>query len=75
MNNSFYGREEQIQDLERLWTKKTSSLVTCRGRRRIGKSTLIEHFAKVSGAAFIKIEGLRPGKQLSNTDELAHFAL
>ena len=34
MNNSFYGREEQIQDLERLWTKKTSSLVSCRGRRR-----------------------------------------
>ena len=75
MNNSFYGREDQIQDLERLWTKKTSSLVTCRGRRRIGKSTLIEHFAKVTGASFIKIEGLRPSKQLSNTDELTHFAL
>ena len=75
MNNSFYGREEQIQDLERLWAKRTSSLVTCRGRRRIGKSTLIEHFAKISGATFIKIEGLRPNKQLTNNDELAHFSL
>jgi len=75
MNCSFYGREEQIGDLERLWTKKTSSLVTCRGRRRIGKSTLVEHFANISDAAFVKIEGLRPGKHLSNRDELAHFAL
>ena len=37
MSNSFYGREEQIQDLERLWAKRTSSLVTRRGLRRHGK--------------------------------------
>ena len=74
MKYSFYGREEQIADLERLWSKRTSSFVTCRGRRRIGKSTLIEQFAKVSGARFIMIEGLRPTKSLSNYSELAHFA-
>lgn len=74
MKYSFYGREEQIADLERLWSKRTSSFVTCRGRRRIGKSTLIERFAEVSGARFIMIEGLRPTKNLSNSSELAHFA-
>jgi len=74
MKYSFYGREEQIADLERLWSKQTSSFVTCRGRRRIGKSTLIERFAEVSGARFIMIEGLRPTKSLSNSSELAHFA-
>ena len=74
MKGSFYGRQEQIADLERLWGKRTSSFVTCRGRRRIGKSTLIEHFAKVSGARLIMIEGLRPAKNLSNSTELAHFS-
>lgn len=74
MKYPFYGREEQISDLERLWGKRTASFVTCRGRRRIGKSTLIEHFAEVSGARFIMIEGICPAKNLSNGSELAHFA-
>ena len=38
----FIGRNEQLDALSQLWGKRTSSLVTCRGRRRIGKSTLIE---------------------------------
>ncbi len=70
----FYGREDLIDALFRLFRKRTSSLVTCRGRRRIGKSTLIERFAERSEARFIKIEGLRPKKGLSNEDELANFA-
>lgn len=61
MKYAFYGREEQIADLERLWSKRTSSFVTCHGRRRIGKSTLIERFAEVSGARFIMIEGKSKG--------------
>jgi len=35
-----------MKDLEALCFKRVASLVTCRGRRRIGKSTLIEEFAK-----------------------------
>ena len=70
----FFGREDQMEQLEALWGKRVSSLVTCRGRRRIGKSTLIEQFAKRSEARFIKIEGLRPQKELSNEDELRAFA-
>lgn len=56
-----------------LWGKRTSSLVTCRGRRRIGKSTLIEHFAETSGARLIKIEGIRPTAKMTNVDQLRNF--
>ena len=70
----FYGREDLIDRLTALFGKRTSSLVTCRGRRRIGKSTLIEKFAQQADARFIKIEGLKPRKGLSNADELANFA-
>ena len=38
----FYGRSGILGDLSALFRKRTSSLVTCRGRRRVGKSTLIE---------------------------------
>lgn len=70
----FFGRKEQLDALKSLWAKRVPSLVTCRGRRRIGKSTLIEEFASRSGAFFIKIEGLRPKAGFSNKDELAYFA-
>lgn len=70
----FFGRKEQIEQLEALWRKRVSSLVTCRGRRRIGKSTLIEHFARESGSRFLKFEGRRPASGLTNVHELAEFA-
>ena len=70
----FFGRTEQLDALNALWGKRVSSLVTCRGRRRIGKSTLIRHFAEVSGARFLKIEGMKPRKGYSNEDELRTFA-
>lgn len=71
---NFYGREDILVDLEGLWGKRVASLVTCRGRRRIGKSTLIKRFAELSDARFINIEGLRPGDGMSNEDELSAFA-
>lgn len=70
----FFGRQDQIEQLAALWGKRTSSLVTCRGRRRIGKSTLIKEFAKKSGARFLKIEGARPEEGFSNADELCSFS-
>lgn len=70
----FYGREEDLRELDRLWRKPTPSLVTCRGRRRIGKSTLIEEFASRSRARFLEIEGLPPQTSQTNQDQLNHFA-
>ena len=70
----FFGREDIIQQLMDLWGKNVSSLVTCRGRRRIGKSTLIEKFAEDSHARFIKIEGLKPTNVTTDEDERRTFA-
>jgi len=73
MAKDFFGRDDLIGSLCALWDKRVASLVTCRGRRRIGKSTLIEEFARRSGARFIKLEGLRPKEKLSNVDQLRFF--
>ncbi len=70
----FYGREDLIDRLGALFKKRTASFVTCRGRRRVGKSTLIEKFAEVYGARFIKIEGIKPRAGLNNAKELENFA-
>jgi len=70
----FFGRDSLIGQLEALTQKRVASLVTCRGRRRIGKSTLIEEFARRINSRFIKIEGKRPNSKMDNTDELESFA-
>ena len=70
----FFGREDVLKQLISLWGKRVSSLVTCRGRRRIGKSTLIERFAEQTGSRFIKIEGKRPRQGMTNESELQEFA-
>ena len=56
----FFGREYELRRLKELLDRPTASLVTCRGRRRIGKSTLFEHFAALNGCRFIKLERLAP---------------
>ncbi len=71
----FYGREDILEDMMSLWGKRVSSLITCRGRRRIGKSTLIAEFARKSSARFIRIEGLKPRRKFTNEDELQNFAM
>ncbi len=70
----FYGRKELIERLSSLWAKKVPSLVVCRGRRRIGKSTLIKEFARKSGGLFLKLEGLAPDERMTNGKQLKSFA-
>ena len=69
----FVGREEQLEQLKALWRKPVASLVTCRGRRRIGKSTLIEEFARRNRVRFIKLEGVEPHPGVNNETQLAAF--
>lgn len=69
----FFGRESELAELNALWEKGVASLVTCRGRRRIGKSTLIEEFAKRSKARFLRFEGLAPEPRQTNADQLRYF--
>ena len=69
----FIGRERQIDLLDGLWGRDSGVLVTCRGRRRIGKSTLIEEFAARSAAKFISIEGLAPHKRMTDAVQRRRF--
>ena len=68
----FVGRSQQLVDLSRLTRKRTASLVTCRGRRRIGKSTLIREFGRTVDR-YLEFEGLPPRPGLSNDDQLRFF--
>ena len=70
----FIGREEQLEQLKALWRKPVASLVTCRGRRRIGKSTLIEEFARRNRVRFIKLEGVEPQSGVGNETQLKAFS-
>ena len=69
----FVGRDDELNALEALWGRDSGVLVTCRGRRRIGKSTLIEVFAARTADFFIAIEGLPPRKGVSDADQRRHF--
>lgn len=69
----FIGRQKEMQKLERLARLGKASLVVCRGRRRIGKSTLIQQFAATQ-PSFYEFHGLAPRESMSNAHQLAHFS-
>jgi hypothetical protein len=70
MAGMFVGREKELEQLADLFTKPGSSLVICRGRRRIGKSTLIETFGK-SATRFYQFQGLSPRNGIGMYERLA----
>lgn len=69
----FVGREDQLAKLDALWRKRVSSFAVVSGRRRIGKSTLVEEFARRSGCRFIEIAGLPPEKKMTNARQIENF--
>lgn len=71
--NAFIGRKDELKLLKSLREKPTASLVCILGRRRIGKSSLVEEFAK-NEKSFIQIQGLSPVENTSHQDQLDHFA-
>jgi AAA+ ATPase superfamily predicted ATPase len=68
----FIGRKNELKELCELWHLKKSSLVVCRGRRRIGKSQLIHEFGKTANY-FYEIQGLPPRKGQTKEDQIKHF--
>ena len=69
----FIGRSEYLDKLSALWEKKRSSFVVVSGRRRIGKSTLVEEFARRSACDFIEIVGLPPDRTMTNQRQIDNF--
>lgn len=74
-NEKFIGREWELQKLKVFSKRKRAGLVVCQGRRRIGKSTLIEHFSLHDrpDTKFIELFGLSPRENLENKSQLDHF--
>lgn len=69
----FVGRETELQEFQRLLRKKTSSLVTCQGRRRIGKSRFIRQCA-ADADLLLTFSGLPPRENQTKQDQLNEFA-
>lgn len=69
----FIGREDYLAKLDALWRKQSSSFAVVSGRRRIGKSTLVEEFARRSRCRFIEIAGLPPAKGMTNQIQIDNF--
>ncbi len=72
MTTPFVGRAEELKSLGDLLLKKSASLIVVRGRRRIGKSRLIEEFAK--DKRFIRFSGIPPIDGTTVQDQLNVFA-
>lgn len=72
-NDLFIGRANELEWLEGLWGKPSASLVVCSGRRRIGKSTLIEKFAERSRCKFVEISGLAPDEGVTDETQRKNF--
>jgi AAA+ ATPase superfamily predicted ATPase len=71
---SFFGREQEIRKLMQLKQKNKASLVCVLGRRRIGKSFLIQQLGK-KYKKYFEVQGLGPNESESNTRaQLDHFA-
>ena len=72
----FVGRSSELEKLLSLTKKKVASLVVVHGRRRVGKSRLIEEFGKKLGknARFYAFSGLPPRPTITTQDQLDEFA-
>jgi len=68
----FVGRDHELVLLNELWNKGKASFVVCKGRRRIGKSTLIQQFGK-SADIFMEFQGAAPDKSLTSQEQMNIF--
>ena len=69
---SFVGRKIELEKLKGFFQKKTASLIVIRGRRRIGKSRLVEEFAK--NFTFYSFAGLAPTPKTTAQSQRNEFS-
>jgi AAA+ ATPase superfamily predicted ATPase len=71
--SKFVGRQPELKILSDFTKKKSASFIVIRGRRRIGKSRLIEEFGK-SFSSFYSFIGLAPNQHSTKESQLAEFS-
>jgi AAA+ ATPase superfamily predicted ATPase len=71
--SDFIGRHSERQEFRTLFKRKYATLVTCQGRRRIGKSRFIAECA-AEADHFLSFSGLAPREGITRQDQLAAFA-
>jgi len=69
----FLGREKELELLLDLCQKKSASFVVIKGRRRIGKSRLVEELSK-HFSQFYAFTGLPPDHKLTAQQQLDEFS-
>lgn len=70
---NFIGRKHELKVLSGLLDKQTSSFAVIYGRRRVGKSRLIEEYARLFKHCY-SFTGLHPRLGLTNQEQLDEFA-
>lgn len=68
----FIGRKRELERLSGLWKKNIASFVVVKGRRRIGKSRLIEKFTENTNV--VSLSGLPPAPGIKAQDQRDEFA-
>ena len=71
---NFIGRKHELDTLQWLAAKKTASLIVVKGRRRIGKSRLVQEFAKKMNIKILTFTGIPPTPKTTINSQLEEFA-
>lgn len=72
MNMRFIGREKELATLTSITKKDVASFIVIRGRRRIGKSRLVEEFARPY--KFYSFSGIMPTSKTTAQSQRDEFA-
>lgn len=70
--STFFGRNDELNRLLNMAQKKTASFIVIKGRRRIGKSRLVDEFSQ-HFQHYYKFEGLPPDNMTTAASELDIF--
>lgn len=76
MTGIFIGRERELKQLKDLFHHKIAQFVVIKGRRRIGKSRLVQEFARHApkDTNFISLSGLPPTPDMTAQRQRDEFA-
>ena len=66
----FIGREKELESLERMYSKKSFQMAVVYGRRRIGKTALLNEFIKGKKALYLPAEEVNDSLNLQKFSKL-----